>query len=250
MAAITGTVGRGGANRPNDVKTIQTLLNQNIAKLVPFLPVTVSGTCDPQTILMIEEFQRRVLQTQTPDGRVDPGGRTLKALGGGGGPTPSTSGEPILEGNTLPAPAAKVLKEILKAAGLSRAKVTSVSRTPAEQARVMYENCVSKGVQFNKNMYAAAGDKVVDVYAANKDKPRDTVIALMLAKILEVGPTKVSKHISDTHYTFDVAPSSIPSDKQAAFLTAIKAHKAVSNVIPPPTDPAFHIEIPKNSPNL
>jgi len=251
MAAISGSVGKGGANRPNDVRTIQTLLNRNIAKLIPLLPVTVSGACDPQTILMIEEFQRRVLQTQTPDGRVDPGGRTLKALDGGGGATPSTpAGEPILEGNTLPAPAAKVLKEILKAAGLSRARVTSVSRTPAEQARVMYENCVSKGVQFNKNMYAAAGGKVVDVYAANKDKPRDTVIALMLARILEIGPAKVSRHISDTHYTFDVAPSSIPSDKQAAFLAAIKAHKAVSNVIPPPTDPAFHIEIPKNSPNL
>jgi hypothetical protein len=250
MAAINATVGRGGANRPDDVKTIQTLLNQNIAKLVPLMPVTVSGTCDPQTILMIEEFQRRVLLTSTPDGRVDPGGRTLKALSGAGTAPSTPDGEPTLEGNTLPAPAAKVLKEILKAAGLSRARVTSVSRTPAEQARVMYENCVSKGVQFNKNMYAAAGDKVVDVYAANKDKPRDTVIALMLAKILEVGPSKVSKHISDTHYTFDVAPSSIPSDKQAAFLSAIKAHKAVSNVIPPPTDPAFHIEIPKNSPNL
>ncbi|MEX2264963.1 MAG: hypothetical protein WD696_23615 [Bryobacteraceae bacterium] len=127
---------------------------------------------------------------------------------------------------------------------------TSVSRTPADQARVMYENCVSKGVQFNKNMYAAAGDKVVDVYAGNKDKPRATVIQLMLAKILEIGPAKVSKHISDTHYTFDVAPSSIPTAKHAAFLSAVKAHKAVSKVIPPPTDPAFHIELPKNSPHL
>ena len=157
---------------------------------------------------------------------------------------------PTLDGNTLPEPAAKVLREILQAAGLSRATVTSVSRTPAEQARVMYENCVSKGVQFNKNMYAAAGDEVVDVYAANKDKPRDTVIQFMLAKILSIGPDKVSKHISDTHYTFDVAPSSIPPAKHAAFVAAIKAHRAVSKVIPPPIDPAFHIEIPKTSVNV
>ena len=72
----------------------------------------------------------------------------------------------------------------------------------------------------------------------------------MLAKILAVGPEKVSKHISDTHYTFDVAPSSIPAAKHADFLAAVKAHKAVSKVILPPIDPAFHIEIAKDSPHL
>jgi hypothetical protein len=209
------------------------------------MPVPVSGVCDPQTVLLIEEFQKRVVKAASPDGRVDPGGRTLRALDAA-----APAGEPALDGNTLPAPAAKVLKEILKAAGVARATVTSVSRTPADQARVMYDNCVSRGVEFNKRMYAAAGDKVVDVFAANKSKPRDTVIALMLKKILEVGPEKVSKHISDTHYTFDVAPNSMPANQQAAFLAAVRGHKAVSHVIPPPVDPAYHIEIPKNSPHL
>lgn len=245
MSKITASVGKGGANRSEDVKIIQTLLNQNIIKLIPYLPVPISGNCDGQTISMIEEFQRRVLNQFNPDGKVEINGTTLTKLMEG-----APVADPVLTGLTLPAAAAKVLKEILKSAGISTAKVTSVSRTPAEQARVMYENCVSKGAQFNKDMYAAAGDKVVDVYIANKDKQRDVVIALMLAKINEVGPTKVSKHISDTHYTFDVAPSSIPATKHAKFLEAIKAHKAVSKVIPPPTDPAFHIEIPKNSPNL
>jgi hypothetical protein len=248
MPGISGSVGKGGVNRLDDVKTVQTLLNQKIAELMPLMPVIVTGNCDGQTILMIEEFQRRVLHLPKPDGRVDPNGRTIAALNGEAGSAPGT--EPTLDGNALPGPAANVLKEILKAAGLPRATVTSISRTPADQARVMYENCVSKGVQFNKNMYAAAGDKVVDVYAANKDKPRATVIQLMLAKILEIGPSNVSKHISDTHYTFDVAPSSIPASKHAAFLAAVRAHKAVSKVIPPPTDPAFHIEIPRNSPHL
>ena len=72
----------------------------------------------------------------------------------------------------------------------------------------------------------------------------------MRAKIVDLGPTTVSKHISDSHFTFDVAPSSIPVTKQADFLVAIKAHKAITKVIPPPVDPAFHIEIPKNSPHL
>ncbi len=248
MATISESVGKSGANHPDDVRTVQALLNQYIAKLGPLMPVAVSGECDAQTIALIEEFQRRIVGLATPDGRVDPGGRTIAALSEAAGPT--SAAEPVLDGNTLPGPAAKVLKEILKAAGLSRASVTSVSRTPAEQARVMYENCVSKGVQFNKNLYAAAGDQVVDVYAANKDKPREAVISLMLAKILEIGAEKVSKHISDTHYTFDVSPNSIPAGSQAVFLAAARAHQAVSKVIPPPADPAYHIEIPKNFPAL
>jgi len=252
---ISASVGRGGKNNTTDVTAIQNLLNQNIGRLTPMAPVVVSGVIDDQTIYLIEEFQSRILLHSAPDGRVDPKGKTLAALNGESVPSSDkamagATGEPELTGLSLPAPAAKVLKEILKSAGIPKAKITSVSRTPAEQARVMYENCVSKGAQFNKDMYASAGDKVVDVYTANKDKPKATVIQLMLDKINEVGPTKVSKHISDTHYTFDVAPSSIASTKHAAFLTAINAHKAVSKVIPPPGDPAFHIEIPKDSPNL
>ena len=244
MPTIAGSVGRGGDNHPDDVKVIQSLLNQNIAKLTPLMPMTVSGNCDAQTILTIEEFQRSVLQFHVPDGIVAPGGHTFAALSG------AAAGEPALEGIPLPGPAAKVLMEILKAAGLSRATVTSGARTPAEQARVMYENCVSKGVEFNKRLYAVPGGKVVDVFAANKDKPRSAVIQLMLDKIVEVGPSNVSKHCSDTHFTFDVDPNSMSTAQQTAFLAAIRAHKAVSKVIPPPADPAFHIEIPRDSPNL
>lgn len=244
MPTITGSVGRGRDNHPDDVKVIQTLLNQDIAKLSPLMPTAVSGNCDAQTILMIEEFQRRVLRFRAPDGVVGPGGRTLAALNG------ISAGEPALQGIVLPAPAAKVLKEILKAAGISRAIVKRGARTPAEQACVMYENCVSKGVEFNKRLYAIPGGKVVDVFAANQDKPRNAVIQSMLDKIIEVGPSNVSKHVSGTHFTFDVDPNSMSTAQQTAFLAAIRAHKAVSKVIPPPADPAFHIEIPRDSPNL
>jgi hypothetical protein len=248
MPSISASVGRGGVNRREDVLTIQPLLNSHIRKLTPLMPVPVTGVCDDSTILLIEEFQLRVMKVSKPDGRIDPKGGTLKSLTAGD--TAAATGEPVLQGNALPDPAAKVLKEILKSAGISRATVTSVSRTPQDQARVMYENCLLKGAAFNKRMYAAAGDKVVDVFIANNDKPRDEVIELMLDKINEVGAGNVSKHISDTHYTFDVAPSSIPPAKHDDFLKAINGHKAVSKVIPPPTDPAFHIEIPKDSPGF
>ena len=155
--------------------------------------------------------------------------------------------EPVLKGVPLPDPAAKILKNILKVAGLAGATVTSAYRTPTDQARVMYENCVSKGAAYNEALYCVAGDRVVEVFAANHDQPRDAVIQLMTEKILEIGPSSVSMHMSDTHYTFDVAPSSIPEAKHAAFVAAVLGNQAVSKLIQPPRDPAFHVEIPKRT---
>src|SRR4028119_1708541 len=77
---ITQSVGKGGANRRSDVKTVQILLNSNIDKLTPLKLLLETGTADTLTIKAIETFQKRVLRTETPDGRVDPNGRTLKAL--------------------------------------------------------------------------------------------------------------------------------------------------------------------------
>jgi hypothetical protein len=241
MAKIGASVGNGGVNRPGDVKIIQTLLNLNIARLAPLPPLTVSGECDPATVAAITDFQRKIMGANQPDGRVDPDGRTLAKL---------SESEPrtiTLTGLPLPAPAANVLMEILAAAGLVTARVTSVTRTPAEQARVMYENCKALGAAHNKTLYGAVGDQVVQVYADNERDARDAVIALMLAKILEVGPPSVSMHCSETHYVFDVAPSSIPVDSRPRFVNAIRAHPAVSKLIAPPVDPAYHLEIPKSA---
>jgi hypothetical protein len=159
--------------------------------------------------------------------------------------TTSLPEQAILQGIPLPDPAARILKDILKVAGLAAATVTSAHRTPADQARVMYENCVSKGAAYNEALYCMAGDRIVEVFEANHDQPRAAVIQLMTQKILEIGPEKVSMHMSDTHYTFDVAPSSIPAAKHAAFVAAVLSNKAVSKLIQPPRDPAFHLEIPK-----
>jgi hypothetical protein len=79
MDGISASVGRKGANLPKDVKTIQKLLNiQKIPGVV--VPLVVDGKIGPQSITRIELFQKRVIKIAAPDGRVDPDGRTLKAL--------------------------------------------------------------------------------------------------------------------------------------------------------------------------
>ncbi|NJD08996.1 MAG: hypothetical protein FIB01_00645 [Gemmatimonadetes bacterium] len=240
MPAITASVGKRCANRAADVEIVQELLNRCIGRMSPLRPVRVSGFCDPRTLELIEEFQRRVLHDEQPDGRVEPDGRVMWALN-----AQVPAGEPTLDGVALPAPAAQALLAALKKVGLSTATITSASRTPAEQARVMYENCVKHGAAHGKALYGAAGDKVIDVYSRSKDKPKDEVIELMRKKIEELGPARVSRHLSSTHYVFDVDPASIPSTKHKAFVSALRAQKAVSKVLGPPADPAFHIEMPR-----
>jgi len=74
MIAINKSVGRGGENLKADTRKIQKLLNA----IFPATPAEVNGVCGPDTIRRIERFQRRFMAK--PDGRVDPGGRTLKRL--------------------------------------------------------------------------------------------------------------------------------------------------------------------------
>ncbi len=77
---ITRSVGRGGVNNSDDVKTVQILLNLNIYQLTPLIPLAESGRCDTSTIAAIELFQRKVRNSVRPDAKVDPNGGSLAAL--------------------------------------------------------------------------------------------------------------------------------------------------------------------------
>ena len=141
----------------------------------------------------------------------------------------------------------KVLEDIMTAAGVSSALISSTARTPADQARVMFNNLEATSVAAQKKLYAAAGDLVIDEYVKAKKakKTANEIKAAMEAKIIAIGPTKVSHHASDPNVlcVFDVAPSSI--DKKAAFEKAVRADKRVSKFFTPPLDPGYHLEIPQ-----
>jgi hypothetical protein len=76
---LTAGIGKGAANRPTDVRTVQSLLNKYAAELRT-QSLKLDGIAGPKTISTIELFQRRVVGLSMPDGRVDPGGRTFRAL--------------------------------------------------------------------------------------------------------------------------------------------------------------------------
>lgn len=82
MASITRAV---GPNVPNPVRQevllVQQLLNRH--RQPPLLPIAESGVADGETFAAIAEFQGRVVKMHSPDGRVDPGGATIRALSTG-----------------------------------------------------------------------------------------------------------------------------------------------------------------------
>jgi hypothetical protein len=77
---MRASVGFGGVNLSADVMAVQNLINQFLSFIAPRGPVSENGNCDADTISAIRDFQRLVVKAANPDGRVDPGGKTLEAL--------------------------------------------------------------------------------------------------------------------------------------------------------------------------
>ena len=73
--SLGASVGRGGVNRKTDVRKVQRLL---VSRGLD--PGPVDGACGKKTVKAIVAFQKRFLST--PDGRIDPDGRSWNELNG------------------------------------------------------------------------------------------------------------------------------------------------------------------------
>jgi len=149
----------------------------------------------------------------------------------------------ISNGAIVSTNAINILKSILRTAGLTSATITSGRRTSDDQTRVMYNNLqATNGVASQRALYGPNGDAVIDVYVVQKQAGAgETAIkAAMKQKIEQLGCYNVSNHCSSND-VFDVDPASISNG--SAFLTALQNSSAVKNYIPPPRDPAYHIEL-------
>jgi hypothetical protein len=113
MASISASVGSGGVNNKADVVTVQKLLNQYLAAQGE-LPIATGGTIDPDTILTIQAYQSQVLGIAGPDGRIDPGGRTWKALDSGQGFAPLLSGAAWWHANEGRFPTSRSIDDLAK----------------------------------------------------------------------------------------------------------------------------------------
>jgi len=95
--SISASVGRGGVNKSTDVTAVQGLLNKHVRP-----PIKVDGLAGPKTVAAIEDVQRRLVKMATPDGRVDPAGKTLAVLSGQAA-KPAAPAAPPASARPLPA---------------------------------------------------------------------------------------------------------------------------------------------------
>jgi len=126
------------------------------------------------------------------------------------------------------------LKKIMQDAGVRSLTITSTARTPSDQARIMHDNIEQYGVDKQKRLYGSYGRKVIDEYP-DQEK--------MLAKINELGPSNVSKHIADPSVmnVVDIDPGSI-SNKTSFENSIMKKSMRVHRYFLPDVDPVYHLE--------
>ena len=160
-------------------------------------------------------------------------------------------GDVEIRGEPLAEPAARVLTEIMEESGVSALRVTSTSRTPAEQASVMYGYIVRHGADAAYRLYGAEGDAVIAVYEAEQRHGRGPCVEAMREEVLAQLPRAHANgrlmHTKPTHYVFDVAIVSVDRERRAAFVAAARRHRHVSRFLGPVDGEkeAYHLEIPK-----
>jgi hypothetical protein len=104
-----------------------------------------------------------------------------------------------------------IIKDSLRAAGQANATIASTARTPADQARAMFQNLTNPNHTIAQNIatqlaiYAPAGDAVINVFAAQTQgmtleqilQNQAAIRAAMEQEIHTQGPANVSHHCAD-----------------------------------------------------
>jgi hypothetical protein len=179
---------------------------------------------------------------------------TILSLAGLASPARAESAK--LTGRSVETAARNVLLEILASAKLRSARVTSTTRTAAQQAKVMFRFVNKNGYNSAIDLYGTHGDAIIRVCEASYQahgRCAESVLEKMVIEtraqieLLEAQGDKRTElmHTSDTHYTIDIDPESVAN--RPAFEQAVAKHPRVSRFLKPPLDRnSYHLEIPRN----
>lgn len=204
--AITASVGRGGINARADVHEVQRLLGRWLAATgQPALPV--DGIAGPRTFATIEAYQAQALGIARPDGRIDPGGRSWRALAAGEGFAAPLSGADWWHANQTRYPnsasladlaspfreRATAFVEAMRAAG-ARVAVTSTRRNAARAALMHYSWHVARGAIAPAEVPAIPGVAIRWDHGSDAASRRAAQAMVALFGIAYV-PALTSRHI-------------------------------------------------------
>jgi hypothetical protein len=163
----------------------------------------------------------------------------------------------VVAGSTIDA-----IKDALRAAGQASATINSTARSPADQARAMFQNLtnpshtIAQNIATQHGIYAAPGDAVIDVFAAQVQGLTPAQIqqhaaqiqGAMVQEINNQGPGNVSRHCADPTQlnVVDVGAGAFNNQNGALFVSAIQSDGRVSRLIDERnTNGCYHIELPQ-----
>ena len=144
-----------------------------------------------------------------------------------------------------------IVKDGLRAAGASVGNITSTLRSPADQARAMFNNIRNKGAASQFALYGPSGDAVIQVYVNETAglTPAEILTnaaeiqAAMVAEINAQGPSNVSKHCGDpaVRSVVDVGYSSFNTTNRSLFQTSVTPR--VTKILDEPKNSCLHLEL-------
>jgi hypothetical protein len=126
--------------------------------------------------------------------------------------------------------------------------VTSTGRNSTDQARAMYNNYMANP-SYQRSLYGAQGQKVLNYFDANRGKPGSEIIngaAGLIDRLTAESPSRpVSRHLNTYQtvnglFVFDLGYSGI-SNKQK-LLTELNKTEGI-NIIDEPQNGALHVEV-------
>lgn len=250
---ITKSVGVGGKNSKNEVMFVQAALNVLSEEDFRLQSLVEDGKYGPNVGKAIKLYQQHTVKLKTPDGRVDPDGRSEKTL---------ISKLLEIDVGLLPELVKKyglkkvsqnhsggvrtvvyrkhakkvvsvysknIVKLAMAYAGINKCDFSSTLRTFDDQARIMYNNCSAYGTATSVNTlraargwgYAATGREVEQVYYDTKASGESKTLAAMKSKIelFYKAGKKVSLHcVSEADYrrknVLDIPYSSVAAAKK------------------------------------
>jgi hypothetical protein len=151
---------------------------------------------------------------------------------------------PGLDTTRLSPRTAAVLSRVLDAAGCPGATISSLVRTPHDQARIMHDNIALHGLAYELAQYAAPGRAVLNVWTTDLHASSKDTIAAMEAEIIRQGASNVSHHCCDPDekQVADLTDSSLGTYRPAV-RAAAAADPSVSLVLD--ENGCLHIEVPQ-----
>lgn len=155
---------------------------------------------------------------------------------------------------TVSAYSLAIIREALREAGQQSAAISATQKSPRDQAKLMFNACLNRGVRSQLATYSSAGDAVVRVYQQlTRGLSRSQILAkrvqfenAMRAKISAVGPQNVSAWCSNPNslQIFNIRATSLGgTDTQQRFADALTADTRVDVFTGPPDTVDYHLEI-------